>query len=114
MTRLSKKATISASDARRLPWKQPFLPQCCSVFCVCPTPFLADCIYNFRIDLYSVEKSLTLESEINTLLNNNGIAWQKTEQYLDDQSCWETEFTFDVLGDYVPPEPDEGGDGNGP
>ena len=70
--------------------------------------------YNFRIDLYSVEKSLTLESEIKTLLNNNGIAWQKTEQYLDDQSCWETEFIFDVLGDYVPPEPDGGGDGNGP
>lgn len=79
--------------------------------------------YSFRIDLYSVEKSLTLENEIKTLLNNNGIAWFKTEEYLDDQSCWETEFTFDVLGDYVPPTPeptptptpdDEGGDGNGP
>lgn len=78
--------------------------------------------YNFRIDLYSVEKSLELEYSIKELLNSNGIAWQKTEQYLDDQSCYETEFEFEVLGDYVPPTPtptptptpdDEGGEDNG-
>ena len=62
--------------------------------------------WNFRIDLYSVEKSLDLEYSIKELLNNNGIAWQKSEQYLDDQSCWETEFDFEVVGDYVPPTPE--------
>jgi len=54
--------------------------------------------WNFRIDLYTVEKDISLENQIKTLLNNNGIFWTKTEQYLDDQSCWEVEFEFEVLG----------------
>ena len=75
--------------------------------------------WEFRIDLYSVEKDLTLEAKIKKLLNDNGIAWDKTEQYLDDQACWEVEFTFDVLGNEDPapepepeptPEPDGGED----
>lgn len=55
--------------------------------------------WNFRIDLYSVDKSLKLEREIKDLLNANDIAWTKTEQYLDDDSCWEVEFEFEVMGD---------------
>lgn len=55
--------------------------------------------WNFRIDLYSVDKSLKLEREIKVLLNANDIAWTKTEQYLDDDSCWEVEFEFEVMGD---------------
>lgn len=94
-----------------------------------PNNFVADDLvycekWDFRLDLYSVEKSLTLESEIKTLLNNNNIPWEKTEQYLDDQSCWEVEFTFTIAGneDIPTPEPtpeptptpdDEGGDGDG-
>lgn len=83
--------------------------------------------WNFRIDLYTVAKDLTLESEIKTLLNENGIGWTKTEQYLDEEQCWEVEFEFEVLGDEdipTPPTPeppipipdpdDEGGDGDGP
>lgn len=54
--------------------------------------------WDFRIDLYSVKKNLELEQEIKDLLNENGIAWTKTEQYLTDQSCWEVEFTFETLG----------------
>lgn len=54
--------------------------------------------WDFRIDLYTVEKNLKLEQEIKDLLNENGIAWTKTEQYLTDQSCWEVEFTFETLG----------------
>lgn len=54
--------------------------------------------WNFRIDLYTVEKDISLENQIKTLLNNNGIFWTKTEQYLDDQNCWEIEFEFEVLG----------------
>lgn len=82
--------------------------------------------WNFRIDLYTVAKDLTLESEIKTLLNENGIGWTKTEQYLDEEQCWEVEFEFEVLGDEeipTPPTPepptptpdpdDEGGDGDG-
>ena len=54
--------------------------------------------WKFRIDLYSFDKSLALESDIKQLLNDNDIVWTKTEQYLDDQSCWEVEFEFEVLG----------------
>lgn len=77
--------------------------------------------WNFRIDLYSVVKSLELEASIKKLLNDNGIAWSKTEQYIDSENCWEVEFEFEVLGNEDPitpptpptPEPDEGGDENG-
>lgn len=54
--------------------------------------------WNFRIDLYSVVKDLAHESEIKSLLNDNGITWTKTEQYIDSEQCWEVEFEFEVLG----------------
>lgn len=63
--------------------------------------------WNFRLDLYSKEKSLTLEAEIKKLLNDNGIAWNKTEEYIDTEQVWEVEFEFEVLGNEDPaPEPD--------
>ena len=94
-----------------------------------PDNFLADNFvycekWNFRLDLYSTAKSLELEAEIKTLLNNNGIVWTKTEQYISEQLCWEVEFEFEVIGNEDPaPEPDpptpdpdegEGGDGDDP
>ena len=92
-----------------------------------PDNFAADNLvycekWNFRIDLYTVKKDLNIESEIKTLLNSNGIAWTKTEQYIDSEQVWETEFEFEVLGDEDIPEPptptptptdNEGGDDNG-
>lgn len=61
--------------------------------------------WNFRLDLYSKEKNLTLEAEIKKLLNDNGIAWLKTEQYIDTEQVWEVEFEFEVLGNEEPPIP---------
>lgn len=91
-----------------------------------PENFAADNLvycekWNFRIDLYTVKKDLTLEAEIKKLLNDNGIAWVKTEQYIDTEKMWEVEFEFEVLGDEdipeppTPPVPDdqEGGDDDG-
>ena len=80
--------------------------------------------WNFRLDLYTVEKDLAIEADIKKLLNDNGIFWTKTEEYIDSQSCWEVEFAFEVLGNEDPapepdpptpdPEPDsEEGDGDG-
>lgn len=66
--------------------------------------------YDFRIDLYTVDKSLELDYSIKKLLNDNDIAWDMSEQYIDEQNCWETEFEFSVLGNYEPPE---GGGDNG-
>ena len=83
-----------------------------------PDNFAADNLvycekWNFRFDLYSVKKELSLEAEIKKLLNDNGIAWNKTEQYIDSENCWEVEFEFEVLGTEDPPTPDEGGEDNG-
>lgn len=88
----------------------PFL----AIHCDQPDNFAADngvfCEkWNFRLDLYTVEKNLALEAEIKKLLNDNGIAWTKTEQYLTDQNCWEVEFEFEVLGN-EDPAPDGGED----
>ena len=91
-----------------------------------PDNFVADNLvycekWNFRFDLYTVEKDLTLEAKIKKLLNDNGIAWTKTEQYIDTEQCWEVEFEFEVLGNEeppippIPPVPDDqkGGEDNG-
>ena len=67
--------------------------------------------WNFRLDLYTVEKSLALETEVKNLLNSNGIAWTRSENYLTDESCWEVEFTFEVLGNEDPAP--EGGEDDG-
>lgn len=80
--------------------------------------------WNFRLDLYSVAKDLTHEAEIKKLLNDNGIYWTKTEEYIDSENVWEVEFEFEVLGnEEVQPSPEpptptpdpdnEGGDGDG-
>ena len=68
-----------------------------------PDNFAADDLiycekWNFRIDLYTVEKDLKLEAEIKKLFSDNHIVWVKTEEYLDEQNCWEVEFEFEVLG----------------
>lgn len=92
-----------------------------------PDNFLADNFvycekWNFRIDLYTVEKDLVREAQIKKLLNDNDIAWTKTEQYIDTDQVWEVEFEFEVLGNEeipTPPAPEptpddqEGGDSDG-
>lgn len=71
--------------------------------------------WGFRLDLYTVEKDLETEATIKKLLNDNGIAWSKTEQYIDSESCWEVEFEFSVIGnEELPTDPEpEGGEGDG-
>lgn len=73
------------------------------IHCDQPDNFAADNLvycekWNWRLDLYMVQKNTELEQEIKDLLNENGIAWTKTEQYLTDQNCWEVEFEFETLG----------------
>lgn len=86
-------------DHAKVGTQLPFL----IIHCDQPDNFAADNMvycekWTFRIDLYTVEKSLELEQEIKDLLNENGIPWVKSEQYLTDQNCWEVEFDFEVLG----------------
>ena len=64
--------------------------------------------WNFRVDLYSTYKDLTIEASIKKLLNDNGIYWTKSEEYIDSENVWEVEFEFEVLGNEAPqpsPEP---------
>jgi hypothetical protein len=35
------------------------------------------------------------------------IAWTQTEQYIDSQEIWESEYTFEIMGE-PPEEPDNG------
>lgn len=53
---------------------------------------------NFRIVLYTVNKDLTIEASIKKLLNDNGISWARTEEYLNDEKCYAIEFEFEVIG----------------
>ena len=78
-----------------------------------PMGFRADNVnyqrrWEFRIDLYEVEKDPSAEQEIENLLDSLGLPWSQSEQYIDSQSCWEVEYEFDVLGlpDEPEPEPD--------
>lgn len=80
--------------------RMPFL----TIHITQPDNFAADdAVYiekwHFRIDLYCAEKSIALEREIKDLLNTNRIGWVRSEQYIDEESCYEVEFDFDEVGD---------------
>lgn len=81
-----------------------------------PMGFRADNVnyqrrWEFRIDLYEVEKEPSAEKEIEDLLDSLGIPWSQSEQYIESQSCWEVEYEFDVLGLPDDPEPEDEEDG---
>ena len=80
-----------------------------------PQGFRADNVsyqrrWDFRIDLYAVKKDLELEAEIEALLDSLEIPWESSEQYLDEQSCWEIEYEFTIMG---MPDPEPEDDDNG-
>ena len=67
--------------------------------------------WDFRLDIYSVDKDLSLEAELEELLDSLQIPWVQTEQYIESQACWESEYTFGILGDAPDPTPED--DDNG-
>ena len=70
--------------------------------------------WHFRVDLYTREKSPALEKQVKDLLNTNKIYWERSENYIYDQSVYEIEFEFDTFGNVPDPEPEpSGGDSNG-
>ena len=54
--------------------------------------------FNFRIDLYSVKRDLTIEAAIKKLLDDNSLPWSMSYQFISSEQCYEVEFDFDVIG----------------
>jgi hypothetical protein len=83
-----------------------------------PDNFTADDVvyvekWDFRVDLYTAEKSPALEGQIKTLLNNNKIGWTRSEEYLSEEACYEIEFEFQTIGNEVVPDGTTSQDGEG-
>lgn len=74
--------------------------------------------WDFTVDLYTKNKNNDLEKEVKDLLNGAGIYWSRSESFIDDEACYEIEFTFSVWGDETdpipptPPTPDPEPDGD--
>jgi len=56
-------------------------------------------IIEVDIELYTEKKDLQSERKIENALNNAGISWDKTEEYIDDEHCFEIIYTITIQGD---------------
>lgn len=50
-----------------------------------------------NIELYSQEKDFELEEQVETILEENGIAYDKEEQYISDERMYEVLYTMEVI-----------------
>lgn len=50
-----------------------------------------------NIELYTKFKSFTAEAAVETVLNNNGIVWEKTEEYLDSEHMYEVLYEVEII-----------------
>lgn len=53
-------------------------------------------ILEVDVELYTKSKDLKLESTIGNLLNDAGYAWNKSEEYIDDEKCYQITYTMEV------------------
>lgn len=51
-------------------------------------------IQNVDVELYTATKSETTEAALETALNDNGLVWEKSEVYLEDENCYEIIYTL--------------------
>ena len=63
---------------------------------------LADNVNYVRIDhlvveLYTNNKDFGLEKQLEVILTSNGMVWEKSEQYLDDEQMNEVVYEMDVI-----------------
>lgn len=65
--------------------------------------------WDFTIDLYTEGKDTAVEKQVKDLLDSIDVYWTRSENYLNDESCYEIEFNFSVMGDESDPL---GGDQN--
>lgn len=53
-------------------------------------------ITKINIELYTSKKDITSEKKIEDALNDASIVWDKTEEYLDDEQCYEILYTIEI------------------
>lgn len=80
--------------------KAPKLPFICYL-CTQTDNFDADdsvyyVIQGIDIELYTKTKDVTTEEAVETVLNNNNIVWEKYEEYIDDEECYQITYEVEV------------------
>ena len=80
--------------------KAPKLPFICYL-CTQTDNFDADdsvyqVIQGVDIELYTKTKDVTTEAAVETVLNNNNIVWEKYEEYIDDEECYQITYEVEV------------------
>lgn len=53
-------------------------------------------IQGVDIELYTKRKDITSETAVETALNSNNIVWEKYEEYLDDEGCYQITYEVEV------------------
>ena len=56
-------------------------------------------IQNFDIELYTLNKDTKSEELIENALNDNDIAWDKYEEYIEDEHCYEIVYEITIQGE---------------
>lgn len=80
--------------------KAPKLPFICYL-CTQTSNFDADdtvyqVIQGVDIELYTKTKDVTTETAVETVLNSNNIVWEKYEEYIDDEECYQITYEVEV------------------
>lgn len=80
--------------------KAPKLPFICYL-CTQTNNFDADnavyhVIQGVDIELYTKMKDPASETAVETALNNNHIVWEKYEEYIDDEECYQITYEVEV------------------
>lgn len=50
-----------------------------------------------NIELYTSEKDFEMESNVEEILNNNGLTYSKEESYIDSESMWQIAYEMEVI-----------------
>ena len=53
-------------------------------------------VQNVDVELYTAKKSESTEALVEKKLNAVGICWDKTEEYLDDENCYEILYSISI------------------
>lgn len=56
-------------------------------------------IQSVSMELYTTQKSRETEQLVEDCLRGNGIRWAKSEEYLDDEQCYEVIYDFQLIID---------------